>query len=100
MKKIIKWIIAPVGLIVGLLYLTDYDYILKGVRVVYLTGHTTAFIDDLIYFENDTIPASTLPQPWANHKNYNRTKSTERLTEINNEFGTVAFLIIKNDSVW
>ena len=51
MKKIIKWIIGPVGLIVGLLYLTDYDYILKGVRVVYLTGHTTAFIDDLIYFE-------------------------------------------------
>jgi outer membrane protein OmpA-like peptidoglycan-associated protein len=36
-------------------YIFDYDYILKGIRVVYFTGHVTAFIDDYPYFENDTV---------------------------------------------
>ena len=100
MKKIIKWIIGPIGLIVGLLYLTDYDYILKGVRVVYLTGHTTAYIDDHPSFENEIIPASSKPQPWAKHDDYNTVEATTKLSEINTELGTIAFLIIKNDSIW
>lgn len=100
MKNVLKWIIAPIGLIIGLLYLTDYDYILKGVRVVYLTGHTTAYIDDYPSFENEIIPASSKPQPWAKHIDYNTVEETSKLSEINNELGTVAFLIIKNDSIW
>ena len=58
-KRFFKGLVALLILIVVLLYITDYDYILKGVRVVYMTGHTTAFIDDHSYFENEFIPAST-----------------------------------------
>lgn len=83
-----------------LLYITDYEYILKGVRVVYFTGHTTAFIDDHVYFENDTIAPSNTPQPWPLHKNYNSMSASATLTETNETLGTVAFLIIKNDSIW
>ena len=100
MKKFFKWLIGILILLVGILYITDYDYILKGVRVVYFTGHTTAFIDDFTYFENDTIPASTKPQPWPKHAHYNTVHATEKLSEVNEEFGTIAFLIIKNDSIW
>ncbi len=100
MKKIIKWFIGIIALIIALLYLTDYDYILKGVRVVYLTGHTTAYIDDHPSFENEQIPASSNPQPWSIHKDYNKVEPTQKLSEINSELGTVAFLIIKNDSIW
>jgi len=100
LKGFLKWSIGIVLLLVAIAYLTDYDYIIKGVRVVYLTGHTTAFIDDHVYFENETIPASTQPQPWPTHKNYNAVSPTENLKQINNELGTVAFLIIKNDSIW
>jgi CubicO group peptidase (beta-lactamase class C family) len=82
------------------MYLTDYDYILKGVRVVYFTGHTTAFIDDHVYFENESVPASRNPQPWPLHEQYNSGKVTDRLTNMNNELGTIAFLVIKNDSIW
>jgi CubicO group peptidase (beta-lactamase class C family) len=100
MKKFLKWFLGLSVLIIITLYLTNYDYILKGVRVVYLTGRTTAFIDDYVYFDNVTIPASVAPQPWPMHTNFNTIQPTERLSEINDELGTIAFLIIKNDSIW
>ena len=53
------------------LYITGYGYILKGIWVVYLHGHTTAYIDDFEFFETEEIPASTIPQPWPIHKKYN-----------------------------
>lgn len=103
MKKIrsfFKWFLILIVGIVLLAYLTDYEYILKGVRVVYLTGHTTAYIDDATHFENDEIAPSSHPQPWAEHTDYNTTLPTNRLKSFNEQLGTVAFLVIKNDSVW
>lgn len=99
-KRFLKWFVGIVLLLIVLAYVTDYEYILKGARVVYLTGHTTAFIDDHVYFENETIPASVNPQPWPKHSNFNAVAPTETLQQINEELGTVAFLIIKNDSLW
>ena len=108
--KILKWIlrllkkllIGLVGLIllaIILLYIFDYEYILKGVRVVYFTGHTTAYIDDFPHFDTHTIEAGT-HKPIPKHKEYNSVKSTETLSQTNQNLGTVAFLIIKNDSIW
>ncbi|GAA0872820.1 serine hydrolase [Gangjinia marincola] len=102
MKKILsffKWLLAVLLLLIALLYITDYDYILKGVRVVYMTGHTTAFIDDHVYFENDTINSGQ-PQQWPLHKAYNSVEVTEELSEVNQKLGTIAYVIIKNDSIW
>ncbi|WP_299523477.1 serine hydrolase [Winogradskyella sp.] len=99
-KKLLKWIIGIVGVLIIAAYIFDYDYILKGVRVVYFTGHVTAFIDDYPYFENDTIKKGNHTDVWAKHKNYNTINPTTRLTETNDEFGTVAYMIIKNDSIF
>ncbi len=99
-KGFFKGLIGLILLLILLAYLTDYEYILKGVRVVYMTGHTTAFIDDYPYFENMELPASTKPQAWPKHTKYNQVQPTETLAKINNQLGTVAFLIIKNDSLW
>lgn len=99
MKKFLIGFFAVIGFVIVLAYLTDYNYILKGIRVVYLTGHTTAYIDDAVYFENDTIKASTKPQPWATHKLFGKINPTEKLIETNDKLGTVAFLLIKNDSI-
>ena len=98
--KFFKWLIGILVVLVALAYLTDHEYVLKGARVVYFTGHTTAFIDDHVYFENDTIARSTQPQAWPMHTAYNSVSATNRLNETNEEMGTVAFLIIKNDSIW
>lgn len=98
--KTLKWIFITVALLLVLLYVFDYGYIIRGAKVVYLTGHKTAFIDDYPYFENDTIENGNHIDPWPIHENYNSVKETEKLTETNQELGTIAFLIIKNDSIW
>lgn len=100
LKKLFKWLAICIGAIILLLYIFDYGYILKGIRVVYFTGHTTAFIDDYPFFENDTIKKGNHVSPWLNHRAYNTVKETEKLSAVNKDWGTIAFMIIKNDSVW
>ncbi|MCB0461685.1 MAG: serine hydrolase [Flavobacteriaceae bacterium] len=100
LKKLLKWIVIPFGLLILVTYVFDYNYILKGVRIVYFTGHNTAFIDDYPYFENAIIEKSNNPEPWPNHKDYNKVKETEVLSTSNKDWGTIAFVIIKNDSIW
>lgn len=98
--KFLKWFFTLLIVIILALYITGYGYVVKGAGVVYLQGHTTAYIDDFRFFENDKIPASKNPQPWPIHKNYNSVEPTKKLSETNEELGTIAFLIIKNDSIW
>ncbi|MGB7843632.1 MAG: serine hydrolase [Salinimicrobium sp.] len=88
------------ALVVGLLYIFDYDYLFKGIKSMYLKGHTSAYIEDYKEFPNRRIEASAQPQPWPLHEDYNRVKATSRLQKENKKLGTVAFLIIKNDSIW
>ena len=83
-----------------LLYIFDYEYILKGIKTVYLEGHTSAYIDDYTEFPNREIEGAIEPQPWPLHQDYNTAIATEGLNRMNEELGTVAFLIIKNDSIW
>jgi CubicO group peptidase (beta-lactamase class C family) len=99
-KKFLKWLLISIVIIVALLYLTGYGYIIRGARIVYFTGHTTAFIDDYPYFENDSIKKGNHPKPWPLHKDYNSVKETETLSKVNTDWGTVAYVIIKNDSIW
>lgn len=99
MKKFLLWLVGILTAIVVLMYIFDVDYLFKAVRVVYLHGKTTAYLDDYSHFDNRTIQKGT-GQPWATHKEYNKTKATKKLEETHKELGTVAYLIIKNDSIW
>jgi len=99
LKKLFKYIILFFGLLIAVLYTTDTDYLLKAVRTIYAKGYTTAYLEDYKQFDNQTIENGT-SQPWANHKSYNRTSETEKLNKANSDFGTIAYVIIKNDSIW
>lgn len=98
-KKLLKSIIIIFGLLVIVLYATDTDYLLKAVRTIYLKGYSTAYLEDYKEFENQTIEAG-ISQPWPNHKNYNSVEESEGLKTINKANGSIAYVIIKNDSVW
>ena len=100
LKKSLKYLALFFALIIGLLYITDTDYLLKAVRTIYLKGHTTAYLEDYKHFDNQLISASQTPQAWPKHKNYNSVKGTERLEKANTDWGTVAYVIIQNDSIW
>ncbi len=102
MKRLLtflKWFfIISVGFIL-ILYIFDVDYLLRAVKTVYLKGHTTAFLEDYKEFPNRTIQKGAA-QPWAVSNAYNSVPSTDKLNTTHKNLQTVAFLIIKNDSIW
>jgi len=103
MKKIVsflKGVFILLALFVAGLYVSGYGYLFElGLKVVEI-GRTTAGLEDYIHFDIREIPKSDTPQPWAVHKNYNIVPATEALNALHQEHGTVAFMIIKNDSIW
>ena len=99
LKKFLLWLVGILLLLVVLLYVFNVDYLLKAVRTIYLNGHTTAFLEDYKYFDNRTIEKG-VGQPWNISKQYNTVKPTAALEDMHKKIGTVAFLIIKNDSIW
>ena len=98
MKKFVTRLIIIIAILIIGLYFTGTDYILKAVQTVYLQGNTTASIDDYTFFENKTINIGK-SKAWPLHKNYNKIPATEKLLELHKSQGTVAYLIIKNDSI-
>lgn len=99
-KGFVKFLVIIVFLLVAILYLTDTDYLLKAVRTIYLKGYTTAYLEDYKHFDNQPLEASSTPQPWPNHIEYNSVKETDNLKKANDSWGSVAYVIIKNDSIW
>lgn len=98
-------IIIPVILLIGLdvLYLSGKWYLLRGIKVIYLKGHTSTYIDDWPQFDNATIsndPDSAKSQKWELANNYNKHPQTERLKNTHKRLGSIAFLIIKNNKIW
>ena len=98
MKKILKWTLIVLGVLVLLIYIFNIDYIFKGVRTIYFTGNNTAFISDYEYFDNREVKSSN-PQPWALHNEYNKTYESNKLKKLNEDRKTKSFLVIKNDSI-
>lgn len=99
LKKFILWFLGSLLFIVALMYIFNIDYLLKAVRTIYFNGHKTAFLDDYKYFDNRTIDKG-LAQPWAIAKDYNTVQPTQALLNMHKKIGSVAFLVIKNDSIW
>ncbi|MFV0565836.1 MAG: serine hydrolase domain-containing protein [Flavobacteriaceae bacterium] len=99
LKKCFKWILILFCLLILALYATDTDYLIKAVRTIYLNGHSTAFLEDYKHFDNKPLNIG-MPEPWPNHKNYNQAEETNTLKQVNQQNGTIAYVIIKNDSIW
>jgi len=53
--KNIKILAITIAIIFSVIYALNLEYFIKGIRVVYLNGQTTVFIDDLKYFDYETI---------------------------------------------
>ena len=99
-KKII--IIFSISIIIslGLIFKSETLYLFDLVKTISKTKRTVADITDYKFFDNIDIPKSENPQAWPLHEDFNKTKSTAKLNKTNDRLGTVAFLIIKNDSLW
>ena len=99
LKNFFKWFAIVLATIIILMYIFDVDYLLRAVRTIYFHGYTTAYLDDYTHFPNREIKKG-VAQPWAIAKDYNSVPATEELNKTHKELQTVAYLIIKNDSIW
>jgi CubicO group peptidase (beta-lactamase class C family) len=103
MKKltsILKGIILVLVLFVAGLFMSGYGYLFELSAKAIEIGRTTAGLEDYIHFDVREIPKSDTPQPWALHADYNSVPPTKTLKKMHETHKTVAFLIIKNDSIW
>jgi len=100
MNKFLKSFIFIILVVYGSLYVSGYEWFVNGAAKIYFTGHTTSYLSDYKVFDNNEIPASENPQPWPIHEKYNTTNSSNFLESYNKKTKTVAYLIIKNDSLF
>ncbi|MGA0373187.1 MAG: serine hydrolase domain-containing protein [Flavobacteriaceae bacterium] len=99
MKKILFGLALFLAIAFSLLYVSKYNYLLKGISTVYLTGHTTAYLTDYKKFFNDSVLKSAQPQAWPLHKFYNQFPTSNGLEKYHKDRKTVAYLVIKSDSI-
>ena len=102
-----KYLKSKIGLIISLFIIfcgfnfsSEIIYLSELGVTVYKMKRTKADITDYKYFENIEISKSSSPQPWPIHKNYNLIQETKNLKKTHDKLGTIAYLIIKNDSIW
>jgi CubicO group peptidase (beta-lactamase class C family) len=102
MKKALKIIgLSLLVIILGLnlfVILSGRFYLYKGVADTYLKGRTIPAIDEYKIFENRKIESGTC-QEWPLAKNYNKIPLTGPWLEKSRELGTIAYLVIQNDSI-
>lgn len=103
MKKcasFLKGLLVVLVILVAGLYISGYGYLIElGAKVIEL-GRTSAGLEDYVYFDSREIPKSDNPQAWPLHADYNSVPTTAKLQKLHQDHRTVAFLVIKNDSIW
>lgn len=97
LKSILGYVFLIVILVVGLLYIFNLDYLIKGVRIVYLNGYKSSFIHDYLYFDRDTIVTG----PSQHAIPYAETQLTlpQDLEKTLKDLKTASFLIIKDGKI-
>jgi len=98
MKKALKYILAIFVILNLLIILSGKSWLYKAVSVTYLKGHTSSYIDDYIHFPSNSIKDGNY-QEWLVSKEYNKAQLPEFIKPINDKLGTVAYVVIKNDSI-
>lgn len=86
--------------ILGLLVAVNAAIILSGHSYLYRTAlYQRAGIDDLHIFPYRTIRGSSRPQPWPRAEDYNRKPMPPALTQVLQEYDSVAFLVLQGGQI-
>ncbi len=93
LKKILYAISAIILIGCAGLVVTGNGYVFKALL------YNFADIDDNKIFEERILAKSTNPQPWAISQHYNKVPLPDTLDRTLKELETVAFLVIKKDSI-
>ena len=97
MKKI-RILVITIAVLFAVVYTLNLEYFARGIRIVYLNLETTVFIDDLKYFDYETIKSPLEKSPWAESEDKTTNFSTE-FEDYNKKMRTAAYVVIQNDTI-
>ncbi len=97
-RKFLFWFISIVLFIVLLAVLTGNGHLGKGLANTYLKGRSGPSIDEYRIFPNRVVEKG-LTQPWPLSSQYNKKALPNELAEKFELYETIAFVVIKNDSL-
>ncbi|MCX8148115.1 serine hydrolase domain-containing protein [Thermaurantimonas aggregans] len=96
-KNVIIYTFLIAVVLVGLMYAFKLDYLIKGVRIVYLNGYKSSFIHDYLYFDRDTVyPAQQISELKYADELIQLPKGLDSLLEA---LHTASFLVIKDGKI-
>jgi CubicO group peptidase (beta-lactamase class C family) len=98
LKKTGKWFLILLVIFCLSLFLTEKVYLFKALANTYLKGRTGPSISEYAIFSNNKVEVG-MPQPWAVAADYNRHKFSNNERSLIEKYKTVAFLVVKNDSI-
>ena len=97
-KKILWGIFSLFIILNAAILFSGRTYLYKGLANTYLKGRITASIDDYTIFENREVKAGN-HQEWETGIDYNTHTIPGKYMDILLQYQTIAFLIIKDDSI-
>ncbi|MFT2010313.1 serine hydrolase domain-containing protein [Pontibacter sp. 13R65] len=92
-KNVVLGFVLLLVALVAWLHFTDRNYVYRALR------YNFADIDDNLIFEQRTIAALPNPQPWPLARHYNKKNTPAALQQLHQELESVAFLVVKQDSI-
>src|ERR1051326_5997053 len=98
LKSFLKWLLIILIILNILILVSGKTYLYKGFANTYLKGRVTADIDEYKIFDNRIVKSGT-GKDWAIAKDYNTKKIPSELIGNMERMKTIAYLIIKNDSI-
>ncbi len=101
MKKLFKvlgWFLLVIGLVVGGLYITGNQFLVKGLWAAYLHGNTSATISDAQFFDTRTVEAGE-PIPWKVSEYAKDWEISWELRKSLEETESVAFLMAQDGEI-
>lgn len=98
LKKIGKWFLIILVILNIAILVSGKTYLYKGIANTYLKGRSGPSIGEYEIFSNREVKAG-ISQTWYVSKQSNTKKISEQHEKQFDEMQTVAFLIVKNDSI-
>ena len=98
LKGFFKWFLIILIVLNVLILATGNTHIYKGLQHTYLKGRTGPSPTEYTIFAHHEIKAGK-ELPWALSKNYNKAELSAIARKELEEFKSLAFLVIKNDSI-
>lgn len=99
LAKILMGFVVVVAVLAAVAKVSGNGYLIKALNATYLRGYNSASISDAKHFDTREVPAAGNTWEWPIHQQYNQAKLSDRLTQTLEATESVAFVIIKNDSI-